>query len=57
MFIRKAFGCSSLVLHANTSLVVVVDAGHALLPEEPQAVADALLECRRAARMIVRQES
>tara|TARA_Y100000588_G_scaffold132067_1_gene144756 strand:- start:4700 stop:4873 length:174 start_codon:yes stop_codon:yes gene_type:complete len=57
MFIRKAFGCSSLVLHANTSLVVVVDAGHALLPEEPQAVAHALLECRRAARMIVRQES
>ena len=44
MFIRKTFGCSSLVLHAYTSLVVVAGAGHALLPEEPQAVADALLE-------------
>ena len=44
MFIRKTFGYSSLVLHANTSLVVVADAGHALLPEEPQVVADTLLE-------------
>lgn len=44
MFIRKAFGCSPPVLHANTSLVVVAGAGHALLPEEPQVVADALLE-------------
>lgn len=44
MFIRKTFGYSSLVLHVNTFLVVVADAGHALLPEEPQVVADTLLE-------------
>ena len=31
-------------LGARASLVTIPDAGHALLPEQPEAIADAMLE-------------